>query len=751
MEGMDDERNHFNITGRPIFGSHSGKLQDSQAPAPIDDDIPRKHFDNFLDSCNIRKRKGHSIRSPSLFASQRFFGWSVQDDNTSNSTDLELSSSDDLESNLEDEYNGYVDEHTVRLHSEEPVEADEDTFYDSVPGNDSHDHNSSDYVREDYGNAIYERYSKHDEEGCKVPAIMQRFQPSNFDSIGEYGLPLNSNDAFLYYENHSPMTKLLVPYSDFAKEGLSQPAGKYPDSLTLDKLSSFQIDCKPGRMFRNNLTVCSQKFNLLFVASMSRISVIKAREFSNEDISSSFVIETKANSISEYRQEHSTFPNFPYNINYIMIGNFSEIEVLGVVTDDGRVLLYDTETFSDQWNNFMNQTSELNPILTYRADVEVKVDCSAWGLDIYKNMIAVSDNNRKVTLFYYNESNVVYLVKTRPLFHNIPSVSFIRNEKGIYVSAGSISGEVVVFKFPMEIIHQISGGHLSTKVEFKKPEVVSRVATRQEIWCVNFVDEYYFKSVDSFELLTGDPWADKENFLANKVLRESELLDAESNYCKSSHLGLSSEFQCFYVPTETTQNFTAPTTETDRIRRIRKMYDDYYEDFQRGRRKGCISRRFHDYWQDLAQNKRFKHKFLLITGKTNLSLFRVSRLLFNATVSDVFGFTTRDENEDSSNRLSLCLVIPELNCYIVASQVGLVSIFRLTKYRGTVGMRQEFVLPTTYRSGSLDHNGCKYLSGIAYKKLCTGRFLLYLVFYDGSLVVYRLSDPAAYFNCIDYI
>ncbi len=758
MEEMDEGRDRDRTIERHKFISDWNDVSEPQFPPPIDDDVPRRHFDNFLDSCNIRKRKGYRRRSPSLFVNQRFYDWSLQDDGSSNNTDLELSSSEDLESDVEDDYGGYIDEHTVRLHSEGPyentytVEADEDTFYDSLPQPEVQNSDSNEYVREDYGSAVYERYSRSDEDDFKLPAILKKFQPPESNNIGEYGLPVNSDDTFLHYENHSPINKLLVPYSDFAKDDLNQPASKYPESLRLDKFSSFQLDCKPGRMFRNNLSVCSQRYNLMFVASMSRINVIKAREFSNNgNISSSFIIETKANSISEYQQEHSTFPGFPYLINYMMIGTFFGLEVLGVVTDDGRVLLYDTETFSEKWDWFVSQISDLRPVLTYRADVEVKVDCSAWGLDIYKNMLAVSDNSRRVTLFYYNESNVVYLVKTRPLFHNIPSISFIKNEKEVYISAGSISGEVVVFKFPMNIIHRISGGNLSTKVDFKKPEVVSRVATREEIWCVNFVDGDHFKSVDSFELLTGDPWIDKNGILASKILSESELLDAESNYCKSSHLGLSSEFQSFYIPTEAAQNFVIPTTETDRMRRIKKMYDDYYEDFQRGQRKKHISKRFDSYWQGIAHNKRFKNKFLLVTGKKQLSLFRVNRLLFNATVSDIFGFTTRDENEDSCNRLSLSLVIPELNCFIVASQVGLVSIFRLTKYRGIVGMRQEFVLPTTYRSGSLGHSSCKYLSGITCKKLCEGRFLLYFIFYDGLLVVYQLTDPLTSHHYLDYV
>lgn len=185
MEEMDEGKDRDRTIERRKFISDWNDVSEPQFPPAVDDDVPRRHFDNFLDFCNIRKRKGYRRRSPSLFVNQRFYDWSLQDDGSSNNSDLELSSSEDLESDVEDDYGGYIDEHTVRLHSEEPyentytVEADEDTFYDFLPQPEVQNSDSSEYVREDYGSAVYERYSRAEEDNFKLPAILKKFQLLN--------------------------------------------------------------------------------------------------------------------------------------------------------------------------------------------------------------------------------------------------------------------------------------------------------------------------------------------------------------------------------------------------------------------------------------------------------------------------------------------------------------------------------------------------------------------------------------------
>ncbi|GME93024.1 unnamed protein product [Ambrosiozyma monospora] len=121
-------------------------------------------------------------------------------------------------------------------------------------------------------------------------------------------------------------------------------------------------------------------------------------------------------------------------------------------------------------------------------------------------------------------------------------------------------------------------------------------------------------------------------------------------------------------------------------------------------------------------------------------LFRANKLVCNATVTNVFRCRPPNEELSYSNRLSLALVIPEINCYIVASQMGIVSVFRLTTFRGLYGMRQEYVLPNYNRLCLSADSGIRTLVGLNYKKIGEGRFLLFLVYIDGLCLTYELSD-----------
>lgn len=47
---------------------------------------------------------------------------------------------------------------------------------------------------------------------------------------------------------------------------------------------------------------------------------------------------------------------------------------------------------------------------------------------------------------------------------------------------------------------------------------------------------------------------------------------------------------------------------------------------------------------------------------------------------------------DSINRINFVCFIKELNCIVAASQLGLVSLLRLTEYKGILSFRQEYIL-----------------------------------------------------------
>ena len=89
--------------------------------------------------------------------------------------------------------------------------------------------------------------------------------------------------------------------------------------------------------------------------------------------------------------------------------------------------------------------------------------------------------------------------------------------------------------------------------------------------------------------------------------------------------------------------------------------------------------------------------YLLVTTQQKIILIKTSPLIVTSfTYDDIFPVEKYDFCitllTDGFNRLNFTCHIPELNCIAVASQLGVISLIRLTEYKGLLSFRQEYIL-----------------------------------------------------------
>ncbi|SCV01942.1 LAMI_0G14752g1_1 [Lachancea mirantina] len=88
--------------------------------------------------------------------------------------------------------------------------------------------------------------------------------------------------------------------------------------------------------------------------------------------------------------------------------------------------------------------------------------------------------------------------------------------------------------------------------------------------------------------------------------------------------------------------------------------------------------------------------FFLVTTSTKLYLMLGNPLIVNAyTADEIFpiqNVSSCGALDPQLNRISIVCHIRELNCFVVASQIGLISLMRLTTYKGIHAFRQEYIL-----------------------------------------------------------
>ncbi|CAH6718837.1 hypothetical protein CLIB1444_01S15610 [[Candida] jaroonii] len=540
----------------------------------------------------------------------------------------------------------------------------------------------------------------------------------------------------------------ILETSDISKLIRKDPAEKFNDSLQLKYLGNEILShFENSRKYKNNLsTIITIDSDYLVTAINSEICIYGFGINFIPQPKPVVKFDTKPLFTTTTDRLISTWPYFPHTINYLRQCTWLGIPSLALCIDDGGLIIYNLSTISQAIDS-----SE--PVKKVKEDFRLKLESSVWGVDFFNygthNIIATADNSQSLTLFYYHEQDQrFYHVKTHQILHNIPDCSIlsynIEDEFHIIkVSCVSISSELIIFQFKFKLIEGPLNDHpdLNTNVyyidpsiqslesvielennRFKRiywfqPTVINRSLLTEDCWTINPIAESQFKSVNSLGEVFGDEAYNED---LERIMNESSIFGKISN----KNLGLCKDWQYFRIPTVSFDNlhrFQKLTTIDDDYRRLNKMFKKSTE----------------------IKNRAQNELYLVVTTSKKISLFN-SSLFCNCSSGSIFNLEIPSNEESKfSNRISLTKVIPELSAIVCVSQQGLVSVFRLCEYRGIKGMRQEYIFPNAIGL-SLGFNGFRTISGISVRNISVNdnlqRFLLYIIYSDGLILTYQLSD-----------
>lgn len=640
-------------------------------------------------------------------------------------------------------------------------------------------------------------------------------------------LPISSQQAFSQWEFHDPTTiqeiqtnggvydpfrpdlSSVNPNDPYSMSRLA-PAAKYRDLIQLRHIGKKKLyGLENTRKYKNNLSVVIGQYLVTCSASELVMYSFDRNHLPRKTPVLRFDVRPRETTNDD--RLASTWPFFPHTINYVKTGVFLGHEVLAVCLDDGMIRIWNVETILQQVKRFggENDTSDEEEEdeeneddnrgrggrygLRIKADYQVKMSCSCWGLDFYKakdNIIVASDNYQNVVLLYYDVGDRRwYHCASHQVLHNIPDVSFIevaatpQQSQGVdvditqvKVACSSISGEVLVFLFKFHVLQgplieqdwvgnrdeevyyvlkglgnldsveesniEILGEYRLSRIIFELAEVTQRVVLPEEAWTCKPVSSRYFKPVASIRAMVGDPWIDEDREI-EEISKESRLLDHEYDPVRTSHLGAGADWQFFETPV---LQLSGPifgrevfegaqlTSVDDTYRRIYKTYG----------RTGSTSETTHS-----LNGKSYRppppvstDQFLVVSTAKRLGLFRGDSLFCNGATKRVFDVTIPFNDESKyANRILIAHVIPELLCLVALTQQGLVTVMRLCQHRGLYGMRQEHLFPNAL-SLALGQTGYRTITGLAVRNVSPSealpRYLLYLTYSDGLVLVHEL-------------
>lgn len=517
-------------------------------------------------------------------------------------------------------------------------------------------------------------------------------------NLREVALPISAQDTFENFEIHG---------------STKGSTSHFPDALNLKmKLRSRLdiLDCPD--CYLDNSVVSSQIYDMMFIALDNDIYVFQPLKSAMDSTWKSIL----------HFSVCSTTTSCPYVTN-ITIQTMLGEEYLGIVNSNNFVKLYRTRDIEKR----ITTTSDV-PVSAHR----IINSYACQDIDMYQDMVAVAHENI-VTVYYYIDG-ACEVVTSPNLEYDINSVAFIRDLDGgdfVYLVTSSVNSVIYVLKFP-RVPKVIDPTILDSSVLNEYCSLVSPVSGKS------------FKKVHSLPLLTGDFKFESQDKFITKVQRESTILDAESDPCTSSHLGLAAELQTLFVPThftdtvpESSQILNIPMTPYSlRKDQLINLYKDYCE--SNGKTKSYRSHNLKSYWKPVASSPGLSDSFFIVSEDYQISLHRLNHMICNSFAPVVFNYVD-DSPEHRRYKNSLSFVIPDLSCYIVGNTMGYVSIFRLTEFRGLHGMRQEYIIPTQKERKRYHIREHDSLLGASYKRLNDNIFLLYLIFSSTKVLLYTLT------------
>lgn len=427
----------------------------------------------------------------------------------------------------------------------------------------------------------------------------------------------------------------------------------------------------------------------------------------------------------------------PHTINSVKSCSWFGKPILAACIDDGSIKVWFTKTIHDLISN-RAQNPRGSFSLRVAPDFLFKLEASAWSVDFAScsegvnrkqcHIAVGSSNARKINLFFYEEQqNTFHEIDSHEILHNIPEVNIIKYSiKGpqhvALVSCTSISGEVIVFRFQFEV-------EISNSATFKseQPEVLSRTQQSSYCWTAKPINKSFFKSVNSLRAMTASSSSD-EKLLESALLKEEKVFSNDGNRYINETLSGSHYYRCPVLKPLESQSRSScePFADVDeRYKRIHRLLRARSGDPN----AACAS--LNDY-------------FLAVSTQDRVGLFRADTLHCNSDTGFVFDFELPgDEDSVWTNRISITILLPRLLAWILVSQQGLVSIFRLCEFKGVYGIRQEHIFP----------NGAHFAFGEASMRTLIGastfevstvqeypRYVLHIIYSDGLCIGYEIKD-----------
>ncbi|KAA8899156.1 hypothetical protein TRICI_006384 [Trichomonascus ciferrii] len=452
----------------------------------------------------------------------------------------------------------------------------------------------------------------------------------------------------------------------------------------------------------------------------------------------------------------------------------------------------------------------------------VSVNSSVWGVDIEPNhdLLAVSNNSHNAVVFFLgpfldgrvaNPALIKRIVSPK-LDHNIPDVEFVEIEDRykkphtFYLSCIAISGEVALWEFsyddtansphtdeeqtpssPRRSRPRGSGGVPPESLTDSEPESEPESSAmglesesdeqephqgyemrpfeggmwwykedlRQDGWCIKGVCEQDFKVVSSLYEATGNQWLNEDAIFKYFNKESIRILKGDDDNTSTIQPGV--RFSNYDIETKFAQALRHSPWSTVAQDRHYTLPICQKRDIKKTR---YLKERKNDPEKLLSPP--FNNSFFICTTKRSLYLCRVEDLYCNGARGNVFSWETpAGSNEGHFDRLSILLVVPALSAVVVASQVGVVSVFRLTRYRGVFCMRQEYCFPRAERRAFADI-GSQIIAGVSISPIRHSqpgelpefepqepdehyehqtRFRLSIIHLDNTISTYELSRP----------
>lgn len=542
-----------------------------------------------------------------------------------------------------------------------------------------------------------------------------------------------------------------------------QPAAKFRDLLQLVSAGTIVVNgVENSRKYKNNLSTVLQSTqgDFLILCCMSEILFY---EFSPDthlpEPSPVLRFETRPPFTSTADRITSTWPYYPHTINSLKkCDNWLHGAAIAVSCDDGSIYVWHEKTLVGQVQR-SKSAIRLNSGfygLRIAPDYSFKLEASAWGIDFatatdsnnrQHHVLVASSNSQNARLFYYHEPSAQFhSVSTQPLLHNIPEVSVVDymvandGRHHAIISCCSISGELAIISMSFKIsrIEDESTNSIWPRkvgpMSFSEPIVLAQINLNTDCWTTKPIHSKYFKSVQSIRAMTGDHTIVDDEELA-QVLTESKIFEEGPILKRSGTLGCASYWQYFESPVahfERTLVNLGSINDTGKFYDLNEEYHMIHQAYKHQSNHG-----------DVAPHP-LKDILLAVSTESRLGLFRSDTLFCCAATRPVFSLDLPlNEETKWCNRISITHIIPELQCFIAATQLGLVTVMRLCEHKGLYGMRQEHIFPNAF-SILVTESALRTLVGISVRDMSVSpaypRFYLYVWFSDGLITTYRLES-----------